>query len=192
MQFPLFKGPVEISQTNNHELSYRFNTWMQILSEIHGHHQMLSFFPCKALPGLYCNFLQFLLVLRAFCLQKCSICSIECKCHACSLGFSVGDWLSHCRTFHIFALKSLQVAFVVCFIVHPQCEAPSKKLWSIWENLSNSLLLIVDLNTDMSISQKVLIWWSVLKGFFLHRGKNYSWSVVSCDLQGLLVFLISF
>ena len=79
MCLPLFKGPKVMGQTNNHKSNLYFLILgckyfavnYSLKSGMHRHHQTLGFIPGDALPGLYCNCLQFLLVLGAFSLQFC-------------------------------------------------------------------------------------------------------------------------
>lgn len=59
-------------------------------------HQMQSFFPCEALPGLYCSCLWFLRVLGVFCLQQV-------KCMLRWIQVRRLTWF--CRLYHFFALK---------------------------------------------------------------------------------------
>ena len=78
MCLPLFKGPKVMGQTNNHKSNFHFLILgcksfavnYSLKSGTHRHHQTLGFIPGDALPGLYCNCLQFLLVLGAFSLQS--------------------------------------------------------------------------------------------------------------------------
>ena len=79
MCLPLFKGPKVMGQTNNHKSNFHFLILgcksfavnYSLKSGTHRHHQTLGFIPGDALPGLYCNCLQFPLVLGAFSLQFC-------------------------------------------------------------------------------------------------------------------------
>ena len=57
-----------MGQTNNHKSNFHF---LSLKSGTHRHHQMLGFIPGDALPVLYCNGFQFLLVLGAFSLEFC-------------------------------------------------------------------------------------------------------------------------
>ena len=68
-----------MGQTNNHKSNFHFLILgcksfavnYSLKSGMHRHHQTLGLIPGDALPGLYCNCLQFLLVLGAFSLQFC-------------------------------------------------------------------------------------------------------------------------
>ncbi len=68
-----------MGQNNNHKSNFHFLILgcksfavnYSLKSGTHRHHQTLGFIPGDALPGLYCNRLQFLLVLGAFSLQFC-------------------------------------------------------------------------------------------------------------------------
>ena len=79
MCLPLFKGPKVMGQTSNHKSNFHFLILgcksfavnYSLKSGTHRHHQTLGFIPGDALPGLYCNCLQFLLVRGAFSLQFC-------------------------------------------------------------------------------------------------------------------------
>ncbi len=79
MCLPLVKGPKVMGQNNNHKSNFHFLILgcksfavnYSLKSGTHRHHQTLGFIPGDALPGLYCNRLQFLLVLGAFSLQFC-------------------------------------------------------------------------------------------------------------------------
>ncbi len=63
-----------MGQNNNHKSNFHFLILgcksfavnYSLKSGTHRHHQTLGFIPGDALPGLYCNRLQFLLVLGAF------------------------------------------------------------------------------------------------------------------------------
>ncbi len=71
MCLPLVKGPKVMGQNNNHKSNFHFLILgcksfavnYSLKSGTHRHHQTLGFIPGDALPGLYCNRLQFLLVL---------------------------------------------------------------------------------------------------------------------------------
>ncbi len=79
MCLPLVKGPKVMGKNNNHKSNFHFLILgcksfavnYSLKSGTHRHHQTLGFIPGDALPGLYCNRLQFLLVLGAFSLQFC-------------------------------------------------------------------------------------------------------------------------
>jgi hypothetical protein len=66
-----------MGQINNHNSNFHclilgcksFAVNYSLKSGTHRHHQTLGFIPGDALPGLYCNCLQFLLVLGAFSLR---------------------------------------------------------------------------------------------------------------------------
>ena len=114
---PLFKGPKVMGQTNNHKSNFHFLILgcksfavnYSLKSGTHRHHQTLGFIPGDALPGLYCNCLQFLLVLVL------PFSFVFSKWNAFSIGFRSDDWLGHYMTFLFFALKNSLVAFTVCF-----------------------------------------------------------------------------
>ena len=137
MCLPLFKGPKVMGQTNNHKSNFHFLILgcksfavnYSLKSGTHRHHQKLGFIPGDALPGLYCNCLQFLLVLGAFSLQFC-LQQVKCE-------FRSGDWL--CITFHFFALKKLFDCFrsMLRVIVHLHCEAEYEQI-ILPETLQNS------------------------------------------------------
>ena len=117
-----------------------FNTWLQILavnyslkSGTHRHHQTLCFIPGDALPGLYCNSLQFLLVLGAFPLRFC-LQQVKCM-----LNWIQVRWLTWpLHNIPLLCLKKLFGCFrsMLRVIVHLHCEAPSNEFWSIWLNMS--------------------------------------------------------
>ncbi len=106
---------------------------LSLKSGMHRHHQTLGFIPGDAMPGLYCNRLQFLLVLGAFSLQFC-LQQVKCMLNRIQV-----RWLTW--PLHNSPLLSLQKLFG-CFcsmlwvIVHLHCEAPSNEFWSIWLNMS--------------------------------------------------------
>ena len=88
MCLPLFKGAKVMGQTSNHKSNFHFLILgcksfavnYSLKSGTHRHHQMLGFIPGDALPGLYCNCIQFLLVLvLQFCHQqvKCMLNRIQ-------------------------------------------------------------------------------------------------------------------
>ena len=153
-----------MGQTNNHKsnhflflilgcksfaVNYRLMSWM------HRHHQTLGFIPGDALPGLYCNCLQFLLVLGAFSLQ---FCLQQVKCMLNRIQVRSGDWLGHCITFNLFALKSSLVAFAVCFGSLSICTVKRRPMSSeafgwIWadniaRNTSEFILLLLSAATS--------------------------------------------
>ncbi len=79
MCLPLVKGPKVMGQNNNHKSNFHFLILgcksfavnYSLKSGTHRRHQTLGFIPGDALPCLYCNRLQFLLVLGAFSLPFC-------------------------------------------------------------------------------------------------------------------------
>ncbi len=141
MCLPLVKGPKVMGQNNNHKSNFHFLILgcksfavnYSLKSGTHRHHQTLGFIPGDALPGLYCNRLQFLLVLGAFSLQFC-LQKVKCMLNRIQV-----RWLTW--PLHNCPLLSLQKLFG-CFcsmlwvIVHLHCEAPSNEFWSIWLNMS--------------------------------------------------------
>jgi len=66
---------------------------------------VLSILSGDALPSLYCNHLQFLLVFLSF------FFSIY---RACSTGFKSNDWLDRSRISHFLALRNSCVALAIC------------------------------------------------------------------------------
>ncbi len=141
MCLPLVKGPKVMGQNNNHKSNFpllilgckSFAVNYSLKSGTHRHHQTLGFIPGDALPGLYCNRLQFLLVLGAFSLQFC-LQQVKCMLNRIQV-----RWLTW--PLHNSPLLSLQKLFG-CFcsmlwvIVHLHCEALSNEFWSIWLNTS--------------------------------------------------------
>ncbi len=131
-----------MGQNNNHKSNFHFLILgcksfavnYSLKSGTHRHHQTLGFIPGDALPGLYCNRLQFLLVLGAFSLQFC-LQQVKCMLNRIQV-----RWLTW--PLHNSPLLSLQKLFG-CFcsmlwvIVHLHCEAPSNEFWSIWLNMSS-------------------------------------------------------
>ncbi len=111
MCLPLVKGPKVMGQNNNHKSNFHFLILgcksfavnYSLKSGTHRHHQMLGFIPGDALPGLYCNRLQFLLVLGVFSLQ---FCLQQVKCMLKSDSGQV-IWLGHCITGPLLSLQKL-------------------------------------------------------------------------------------
>ncbi len=131
-----------MGQNNNHKSNFHFLILgcksfavnYSLKSGTHRHHQTLGFIPGDALPGLYCNRLQFLLVLGAF-----PFSFVFSKWNACSIGFRSGDWLGHCITVHFFPFKNSLVAFAVCFGSLSICTVKRRPMSSeafgwIWAN----------------------------------------------------------
>ena len=119
----------------------------------HRHHQTLGFIPGDALPGLYCNSLQLLLVLGTFSLQfglqqvKCMLSRIQVR------------WLTWpLHNIPLIWLKTLFGCFssMLRVIVHLHCEAPSDEFCSIWpiwadkiaRNTSEFILLLLSAVTS--------------------------------------------
>ncbi len=116
-----------MGQNNNHKSNFHFLILgcksfavnYSLKSGTHRHHQTLGFIPGDALPGLYCNRLQFLLVLGAFSLQFC-LQQVKCMLNRIQV-----RWLTW--PLHNSPLLSLQKLFG-CFcsmlwvIVHLHCE----------------------------------------------------------------------
>ncbi len=141
MCLPLVKGPKVMGQNNNPKSNFHFLILgcksfavnYSLKSGTHRHHQTLGFIPGDALPGFYCNRLQFLLVLGAFSLQFC-LQQVKCMLNRIQV-----SWLTW--PLHNSPLLSLQKLFG-CFcsmlwvIVHLHCEAPSNEFWRIWLNMS--------------------------------------------------------
>ncbi len=150
-----------MGQNNNHKSNFHFLILgcksfavnYSLKSGTHRHHQTLGFIPGDALPGLYCNCLQFLLVLGAFSLQ---FCLQQVKCMLNRIQVRCLTW-----PLHNSPLLSLQKLFG-CFcsmlwvIVHLHCEAPSNEFWSIcwiWadniaRNTSEFILLLLSAVTS--------------------------------------------
>ena len=151
-----------MGQTNNQKSNFHFlildcksfAVYYSLKSGTHRHHQMLGFIPGDALPGLYCNRLQFLLVLGAF-----SFSFVFRKWNACSIGFRSGDWLGHCITFHFFALKNSSVAFTVCFGSLSICTV--KRVWQtlIWSSCFWGSPMVY------------ILWWTLC----IHSGEVFCW-----------------
>ena len=143
-----------MGQTNNHKSNCHFlilgcKSFAVNYSQKsgkHRHHQTLGFIPGDALPGLYCNCLQFLLVLGAFSLEFC-LQQVKCMLNRIQV-----RWLSWpLPTFHSFALKNSLVAFAVCFGPLSICTVKRRPMSSetilaeyeqiiLPETLQNSLL----------------------------------------------------
>ncbi len=150
-----------MGQNNNHKSNFHFLILgcksfavnYSLKSGTHRHHQTLGFIPGDALPGLYCNRLQFLLVLGAF-----SFSFVFSKWNACSIGFRSGDWLGHCITVHFFPFKNSLVAFAVCFGSLSICTVKHRPMSSeafgwIWadniaRNTSEFILLLLSAVTS--------------------------------------------
>ena len=141
MCLPLFKGPKVMGQTTNHKSNFHFLILgckscavnYSLKSGTHRHHQTLGFIPGDALPGLYCNCLQFLLVFGAFSLQ---FCLQQVKCMLNRIQVRWLTWPLH--NIPLLCLKKLFGCFrsMLRVIVHLHCEAPSNEFWSIWLNMS--------------------------------------------------------
>lgn len=126
-----------MGQINNHKSNFyflilgckSFAVIYSLKSGTHRHHQLLDFIPGDALPGLYCNCLQFLLVLGAFSLQ---FCLQQVKCMLNRIQVRWLTWPLH--NIPLLYLKKLFGCFhsMLWVIVHLHCEAPSNEFWSIW------------------------------------------------------------
>ncbi len=102
-------------------------------SGTHRHTRRWVSFPGDALPGLYCNRLQFLLVLGAF---PFSFVFSKCEMHAQLDSGQVMTWPLHKQSTS-FPSKTLWLLLQYALgHVHPHCEAPSNEFWSIWLNMS--------------------------------------------------------
>ncbi len=107
-----------MGQNNNHKSNFHFLILgcksfavnYSLKSGTHRHHQTLGFPWCDALPGLYCNRLQFLLVLGAFSLQ---FCLQQVKCMLNRIQVRWLTWPLHNSP--LLSLQKLLVAFAVCF-----------------------------------------------------------------------------
>ncbi len=150
-----------MGQNNNHKSNFHFLIFgcksfavnYSLKSGTHRHHQTLGFIPGDALPGLYCNRLQFLLVLGHF-----PFSFVFSKWNACSIGFRSGDWLGHCITVHFFPFKNSLVAFAVCFGSLSICTVKRRPMSSeafgwIWadniaRNTSEFILLLLSAVTS--------------------------------------------
>ncbi len=150
-----------MGQNNNHKSNFHFLILgcksfavnYSLKSGTHRHHQTLGFIPGDALPGLYCNRLQFLLVLGHF-----PFSFVFSKWNACSIGFRSGDWLGHCITVHFFPFKNSLVAFAVCFGSLSICTVKRRPMSSeafgwIWadniaRNTSEFILLLLSAVTS--------------------------------------------
>ena len=158
MCLPLFKGPKVLWQTNNHKSNFHFLMFFfgcksfavnySLKSGTHRHHQTLGFIPGDALPGLYCNCLQFLLVLGAFSLQFC-LQQVKCM-----LNWIQVRWLTWpLHNIPLLCLKNSLVAFAVCFgslsiCTVKRCPMSSEAFGWIWAdniawNTSKFILLLL-------------------------------------------------
>ncbi len=107
-----------MGQNNNHKSNFHFLILgcksfavnYSLKPGTHRHHQTLGFIPGDALPGLYCNRLQFLLVLGAF---FPSVLSSASEMHAQSDSGQVIDLAMHNSP--LLSLQNSLVAFAVCF-----------------------------------------------------------------------------
>ncbi len=150
-----------MGQNNNHKSNFHFLILgcksfavnYSLKSGTHKHHQTLGFIPGDALPGLYCNRLQFLLVLGAFSLQFC-LQQVKCMLNRIQV-----RWLTcHCITVHFFPFKNFLVAFAVCFGSLSICTVKRRPMSSeafgwIWadniaRNTSEFILLLLSAVTS--------------------------------------------
>ncbi len=123
-----------MGQNNNHKSNFHFLIFVcksfavnySLKSGTHRHHQTLGFIPGDALPGLYCNRLQFLLVLGAF--SSLQFCLQQVKCMLNRI--QVRWWLGHCITVHFFPSKTLWLLLQYGFGSLSICtvEAPSNEV----------------------------------------------------------------
>ncbi len=148
MCLPLVKGPKVMGQNNNHKSNFHFLILgcksfavnYSLKSGTHRHHQTLGFIPGDALPGLYCNRLQFLLVLGAFSLQ---FCLQQVKCMLNRIQVRWLTWPLHNSP--LLSLQKLLVAFAVCFGSLSICTVKRRPMSSeafgwIWaDNIAETL-----------------------------------------------------
>ncbi len=150
-----------MGQNNNHKSNFHFLILgcksfavnYSLKSGTHRHHQTLGFIPGDALPGLYCNRLQFLLVLGAFSIQ---FCLQQVKCMLNRIQVRWLTWPLHNSP--LLSLQNSLVAFAVCFGSLSICTVKRRPMSSeafgwIWadniaRNTSEFILLLLSAVTS--------------------------------------------
>ncbi len=160
-----------MGQNNNHKSNFHFLILgcksfavnYSLKSGTHRHHQTLGFIPGDALPGLYCNRLQFLLVLGAFSLQ---FCLQQVKCMLNRIQVRWLTWPLHNSP--LLPFKNSLVAFAVCFGSLSICTVKRRPMSSeafgwIWadniaRNTSEFILLLLSAVTSSIIQENQFHW----------------------------------
>ncbi len=94
---------------------------------------------CDALPGLYCSWLQLL-----FFVGLSALSFVLSKWNACSVGLKSGNWLGHCRIFHLLPSKSPGL-----FLLYVLGHCPLV----IWSAIQSTLLHLTESGQRVYISQ---------------------------------------
>ncbi len=94
---------------------------------------------CDALPDLYCSWLQLL-----FFVGLSALSFVLSKWNACSVGLKSGNWLGHCRIFHLLPSKSPGL-----FLLYVLGHCPLV----IWSAIQSTLLHLTESGQRVYISQ---------------------------------------